>query len=76
MSLQMELHLLRMSTTKKNNQIIGRALGRKRRERVVAADSYFASVQSTKALEEMGLVFIGVINQASYHYPMEHLQRK
>ena len=33
-------------------------------DRVVAEYLYFASMQSEKSLEEMGLDFVGVVNQA------------
>ena len=39
-------------------------------ERVEADDSYFAYVESETLLEEMVLVFIGVINQSSRQYSM------
>ena len=42
-------------------------------DRVVAAYSYFASVQSEKELEYTGLSFIGLVKQESRQYPMEHL---
>ena len=44
-------------------------------ERVVAEDSYFASVKSEKPLEDMGLGLIGFVNQASCHHPMAHIKR-
>ena len=36
----------------------------------MAEDSYFSSMQSAKALEEMGLRFVGVVKHASRQYPM------
>ena len=42
----------------------------------VAPDSQFSSVKYEKALGEMALGFIGVVNQAPHEYKMEHLQRK
>ena len=45
-------------------------------DRVVAEYLYFASVQSEKSLEAMGLDFVGVVKQAPHQYTMTHLQRK
>ena len=45
-------------------------------DRVVAEYLYFASVQSEKLLEAMGLDFVGVVKQAPHQYTMTHLQRK
>ena len=44
--------------------------------RVVAADSYFASMESAKQLEEMGLGLIALVKQASHQHIMAHLQSK
>ena len=41
--------------------------------RVVAADSYFASVPCALALHEMGLRFIGVVKTATREFPMRYL---
>ena len=43
-------------------------------DRVIASYSYFSYVESAKSLEDMGLVFIGVVKQTSLQYPMAHLQ--
>ena len=43
---------------------------------VVAAESYFACVQSSKSLEKMGLGFICVVKKSSRQYPIIRLQRK
>ena len=42
-------------------------------ERVVCADSYYASVCTAETLQRMGLKFIGVIKTATTKYPMSHL---
>ena len=44
-------------------------------DRVVVADSYFASVQAAKALFRMGLRFIGTVKTATKGFPMHYLQR-
>ena len=44
-------------------------------DRVVVADSYFASVQAAKALFNMGLRFIGTVKTATKGFPMHFLQR-
>ena len=41
--------------------------------RVVAADSYFASVPCALALKNMGLRFIGVVKTATKGYPQQYL---
>ena len=43
---------------------------------MVVVYSNFSSVQSSKISENMGLEFIGAINQASHKFPMSLLQRK
>ena len=43
--------------------------------RVVCADSYFASVATSKALLGIGLRFIGVVKTATKGYPMAYLSR-
>ena len=45
-----------------------------RTDRVVCADSYFASVQTAKELLKKGLRFVGVVKTATSEYPMAHLQ--
>jgi Transposase IS4 len=42
--------------------------------RVVCADSYFASVQTAKELLRVGLKFIGCVKTATREFPMAHLQ--
>ena len=42
-------------------------------QRVVCADSYFASVAAANQLLTMGLRFIGVVKTATRGYPMEAL---
>jgi Transposase IS4 len=42
-------------------------------DRVVVADSYFASLQAAKRLMSMGLRFIGVVKTATRGYPMSYL---
>jgi Transposase IS4 len=44
-------------------------------DRVVVADSYFASVQAAKELHRMGLRFIGTVKTATKGFPMNYLQR-
>jgi Transposase IS4 len=44
-------------------------------DRVVVADSYFASVQSARELYRMGLRFIGTVKTATKHFPMHWLAR-
>jgi Transposase IS4 len=44
-------------------------------DRVVVADSYFASVQAAKELHRMGLCFIGTVKTATKGFPMHYLQR-
>ena len=44
-------------------------------DRVIVADSYFASVQSAKELFSMGLRFIGTVKTATKNFPMNFLQR-
>jgi Transposase IS4 len=41
--------------------------------RIVCADSYFASVQGAEHLLSMGLRFIGVVKTASRKFPMKAL---
>ena len=41
--------------------------------RVVCADSYFASVQTAKELLRVNMKFIGVVKTATREYPMPHL---
>jgi Transposase IS4 len=43
--------------------------------RIVAADSYFASVESAEGLHKAGLRFIGVVQTATRRYPMFELSR-
>ena len=43
-------------------------------ERVVVADSYFASVESALKLKSLGLRFIGVVKTAIKDYHMAYLQ--
>jgi Transposase IS4 len=42
-------------------------------DRVVVADSYFASVGAAIRLKEIGLRFIGVVKTATREYPMQYL---
>ena len=42
--------------------------------RIVCADSYFASVPAAKLLSRHGLQFIGVVKTATRNYPMTYLQ--
>ena len=42
-------------------------------DRVVMADSYFASLQAAKRVMSMGLRFIGVVKTATHGYPMIYL---
>ena len=44
-------------------------------DRVVVADSYFASVQAALRLKAMGLRFIGTVKTATRGFPMHYLQR-
>ncbi|KAG7343000.1 transposase IS4 [Nitzschia inconspicua] len=44
-----------------------------RTDRIVCGDSFFASVATAKELKSMGLRFIGVVKNASSHYPMTWL---
>ena len=44
-------------------------------DRVIVADSYFASVQAAKVLFGMGLRFIGTVKMATRAFPMHFLQR-
>ena len=44
-------------------------------DRVIVADSYFASVQAAKTLFAMGLRFIGTVKTATKAFPMHYLQR-
>lgn len=44
-----------------------------RSNRVVCADSYFASVPCAKKLRAMGFGFIGVVKTATKQYPMQYL---
>jgi hypothetical protein len=41
-------------------------------DRVVCADSYFASVGAAEELEKMGLGFIGVVKTATRQFPQAH----
>jgi hypothetical protein len=43
--------------------------------RVIAADSYFASVEAARELFKMGLRFVGVVKTATKQYPMDALSR-
>jgi hypothetical protein len=43
--------------------------------RVIAADSYFASVKAARELFKMGLRFVGVVKTATKQYPMDALSR-
>lgn len=43
--------------------------------RVVAADSYFASVEAARELFKIGLRFVGVVKTATKQYPMDALSR-
>jgi hypothetical protein len=45
-------------------------------DRVICADSYFASVQTAKELLRVGLKFIGVVKTATREYPTTLLQGK
>ena len=47
-----------------------------RTDRLVCADSYFASVQTAKELLRVGLRFIGVVKTATRLFPMAHLASK
>ena len=47
-----------------------------RTDRLVCADSYFASVQTAKELLRVGLRFIGVVKTATRMFPMAHLASK
>jgi Transposase IS4 len=44
-------------------------------ERVVVADSYYASVQSACELKRIKLRFIGVLKTATKQFPMHYLSR-
>lgn len=44
-------------------------------QRIVCADSYFASVASTLALQQIGLRFIGVVKTAHKRFPQAWLSR-
>ena len=44
--------------------------------RIVCADSYFASVQTATALRDNGMRFIGVVKTATRGYPMAYLSAK
>lgn len=44
-------------------------------ERVVCADSFFASVNTAKSILEKGLRFIGAIKNATREYPMRYLSQ-
>ena len=44
-------------------------------DRVIVADSYFASVQAAKVLFGMGLRFIGTVKTSTKGFPMHYLQR-
>jgi len=43
--------------------------------RLICADSYFASVSAARELFRVGLRFIGVVKQAHRHFPKEYLQK-
>ena len=43
-------------------------------DRVVVADSYFASVQTAQEMKRVGLRFIGVVKTATKKFPMHQLQ--
>jgi Transposase IS4 len=45
-------------------------------DRIVCADSYFASVEVALHLQARGVRFIGVVKTATYSYPMKLLQSK
>ena len=47
-----------------------------RTDRLVCANSYFASVQTAKKLLRVGLHFIGVVKTATCLFPMAHLASK
>jgi hypothetical protein len=47
-----------------------------RSNRVVVADSYFASVQTAKELFRMGLRFVGVVKTSTKGFPMRQLSSK
>ena len=42
-------------------------------DRIVCADSYFASVQAAERLKRVGLRFIGVVKTATKRFPMKYL---
>ena len=44
-------------------------------DRVIVADSYFASVEAARALFNMGLRFTGTVKTATRSFPMHYLQR-
>ena len=44
-------------------------------DRVVCADSYFASVGAAETLKRIGLRFIGVVKTATKRFPMKHLSQ-
>ena len=46
------------------------------KDRVVCADSYFATVQSAEELRKMGLRFTGVVKIATKRFPMKALAEK
>jgi Transposase IS4 len=41
-------------------------------DRVICADSYFASVQAAKELLRAGMKFIGVVKTATKEFPLAH----
>ena len=47
-----------------------------RSQRIVCADSYFASVAAALDMKRLGLRFIGVVKTATSRYPVEWLSRK
>ena len=44
-------------------------------QRVVVADSFFASVQAAQELYKIGLRFIGIVKTATRHFPMSFLSQ-
>ena len=42
-------------------------------DRIVCADSYFASVGAAETLKRIGLRFIGVVKTATKQFPMKHM---
>ena len=44
-------------------------------DRIVCADSYFASVRAAEILKRIGVRSIGVVKTATKRYPMKHLSQ-